>query len=295
MLHETVLAIRAAQGGLFLDCTLGGGGHTRAILNANQTNHVFACDRDYQAVERGRRELKQYGDRIKIYHAPFSQLEELFFGRRFNALLADLGTSIDQLKGDRGFSFEDQDSLDMRMDTASGKTAQEIINSASLAELIKIFKMGGVRQDAFRVAKMIERSRPFKSAAELARAISLTVPRKREGKKIIHPATVYFQALRMAVNNELDEIDALLNAAPNLVAAGGIMAVITFHSLEDKPVTKQMRLWESGGEYYAHDPSSRPGKQYGKVETRKAIQPTEDEIKSNRSARSARLRVFHFI
>lgn len=283
------------QGGTFLDCTLGGAGHSQALLAANPNTRVVALDRDERAIARARKRLEPQRDRISFHHLPFSRAGELAGEGPFDAVIADLGLSTDQLKEGRGFSFADADSLDMRMDETQSMTAAELVNSVESRELYKILKVGGVGPDAKRFVSTIMRERPFENAKQLASAISSSASAHTRSKGA-HPATVVFQALRIAVNREFEEIQALLDSAQSLVKPGGRLAVITFHSLEDKLVTHEMREWESGGSTYpANWPGAPRTQSRGRVLTRKPITASEKEVLSNPSARSARLRVFQFV
>jgi 16S rRNA (cytosine1402-N4)-methyltransferase len=291
MTDAVIAQLRAEEGGLFVDCTFGGGGHSAAILAAHPENQVLAFDCDSRAVERGRARFA--GDsRIMIDHAAFSELEGRLSGMQCRGMLADLGLSTDQLNERRGFAFKD-DKLDMRMDEAAGPTAWEIVNQRSERQLFILLKRGGVGPEAARIAKAIVRARPINSAAALAQTAGQAA--KQAGvKKNVHPATVVFQAVRMAVNRELEELECLLSAAPAVVCPGGRLAVISFHSLEDQVVAKRMRAWEAGDTRPASWPGVRESFSAGTVVTRKALKPSQDECRANPSARSARLRVFQF-
>ena len=285
-------ALRVTQGGDYLDCTLGGAGHTQAILDANSKNTVTAIDRDSSAVIRAEESLSDYKQRVTLRHAAFSDLVELFGKESFDGILADLGISSDQLLQGRGFSFEDSSSLDMRMDSSKGMTAAEYINSIDEPELKKILFDGGVGNETKIVCKAIINNRPFNSAKELAKAINKSLQGKISAKRE-NPSTVVFQAIRIAVNQELKELQSLLEAVPALVKKGGKFAVITFHSLEDRAAARIMKSWE-GGEFSASWPGEGPIKTLGKLIPRGAIKPSANEIETNPRARSARLRVFEF-
>ena len=294
LLAESVEAVGASAGGRFLDCTLGGAGHTQALLDASADSSVVAIDRDLRAIGRAQKRLAPYEGRVVLHHAAFSKLPSLvgkapFESRSFHGMLADLGVSTDQIREGRGFSFHDGASLDMRMNEDEGSTAEDLVNTASEQELFIILKEGGVGFEARAIARAIVAKRPFHSAAELSKVIN-QLPHK---KGQTNPSTLAFQALRMAVNRELEEIDALLQAAPRLVRQGGKLAVITFHSLEDKAVARTMRAWE-GEKEPALWPGAKATKSLGRVVSKKAITPSDEELQTNPSARSARLRVFQF-
>jgi len=295
MPREVVELLGAAEGGDFLDCTLGGGGHTQAILEANPANRVTALDRDTRAVERVRGRLADFSARLTVTHAPFSRAGELFAAESFDGVLADLGLSTDQLREGRGFSFADTGPLDMRMDESVGGSAAELVNTLPERELFVILKRGGAGSEARAVARAIVRARPIATPAQLAEVVAAAARPFVGHDKHIHPATVVFQAIRMAVNDELGEIERLLGAMPRLVRRNGRAAVITFHSLEDRLVTQTMRRWQGGGEFSALMPGrDLPAASLGELVTRKPILPSAGEISQNPSARSARLRVFRF-
>jgi 16S rRNA (cytosine1402-N4)-methyltransferase len=210
---------------------------------------------------------------------------------KFDGIVADLGISTDQLKENRGFSFNDSAELDMRMDESDGRTAYWVVNETRERELFETLKRGGVGREARAIAAAIVRSRPIKTTRELSALINQTVPGNKEKK--VNPSTVAFQAIRMAVNEELESIERFLDGVTDFVKPGGRLAVITFHSLEDKVVANRMRSWE-GGEFSAMWPGSKPQKPRGRVVERKAIKPSEAEIAANPSSRSARLRAFEF-
>lgn len=294
LLAEVLDFLRADRGGLFLDCTFGGGGHTRAILDASPESWVVALDRDVRALERGSRWASQYGDRLKLLHAPFSQIQEVVCGARFDGVLADLGMSTDQLREGRGFSFADDGILDMRMNEEEGVTAQEFVNTASERDLFMAFAEGGVGSSARQLARFIKDHRPFQSAKHLADVVKSSHLGKKGASKV-HPATVVFQALRMKINGEREEIQGLMSSAPHVVkGAGARLAIITFHSIEDTLVAREMRRWESAGSYPASWRGARTEQQLGRCVSRKPVCPSVEELERNPASRSARLRVFEF-
>lgn len=290
MVREVLEALGASAGGRFLDCTLGGAGHTAAILESHPDNQVVALDRDARAIERAGRRLGNFAGRFTLIHRSFSELAEIPELGVFDGVLADLGISTDQLKEGRGFSFGDHDSLDMRMNEQQGVTAAELVNTLGEQELFVMLREGGVGPEAREVARAIVRARPISSGAALADAVRSASRKKRS----IDPATVVFQALRMRVNNELGEIGELMGVVPGLAHRGTRLAVITFHSLEDKAVVGVMRGWQAGDDAPAWYPGARERVRIGRVVHRKPVLPSEDEISANPSARSARLRVFEF-
>ncbi|MFM1848659.1 MAG: hypothetical protein RL417_2133 [Pseudomonadota bacterium] len=293
---EVVDLLEASRGGEFLDCTLGGAGHTRAILEASTDNRVSAVDRDARAIARARESLAQFGDRASLSHGAFSAVGDLFKGRRFDGILADLGLSTDQLKEGRGFAFSEDAPLDMRMNEDDPLTAYELVNAASEHDLFVLLRKGGVGPEAKAIARAVVKARPVETTKALAEIVVKAAPpgRGRGGEKRSHPATVTFQALRIAVNDEFGEIERLLAAVPTLMRSGGRTAIITFHSLEDKIVTETMRRWEGGGEFSAQWPGAFRHEPLGRLVTRKPVVPSEEEVSRNPSSRSARLRVFRF-
>lgn len=293
MVDEVIEALRAKQGGMFLDCTFGSGGHTKAILDASPDAWVVAMDRDRRAIERGGALVSEYGERLKLVHAPFGELDTAVSFKGFDGILADLGMSTDQLKEGRGFSFVDEASLDMRMDESSGMSAQEFLNTAAEREIYVALAEGGVGQNARFIARAIVQERPFESACQLAEVVKQSHLGKK-GESRAHPATVVFQALRMKVNDEIGQLEHFLQAVPKVSKKGSRFAVITFHSIEDKIVTNRMRSWESAGSYPASWRGARTEVRIGHVVHRKPIVPSDDEISRNAASRSARLRVLEF-
>jgi 16S rRNA (cytosine1402-N4)-methyltransferase len=290
MVGEVLQSLEADKGGMFLDCTFGGGGHTRAILEANAENQVTAIDRDIRAVERGAPDVAKYAPRLRLIHGSFSQLPKLLAGASFDGILADLGLSTDQIREGRGFSFNDQNSLDMRMNEEDPLTAKDLVNTVGEQELFVLLKEGGVGAKAREIARAIIRARPIENAKALSAAIN-KIP---QGKGTTNPSTVVFQAIRISINKELEEIETLMAKVPGFVKSGGRVSIITFHSLEDKAVTKVMRSWEGADDLPALWPGRHETKKLGHAVTKKPLTPSEEEVAENPSARSARLRVFKF-
>ena len=293
MEREVLNGLMVEAGGCYLDCTLGGGGHTRALLSADPRATVVAVDRDGEAVARAQHELSAFGTRIELRKLRFSELAAALPAGNFDGMLADLGVSSDQLADRRGFSFNDDTPLDMRMDPHSGKTAYDIVNATSERELFTILKRGGVGKEAHGILRGILRARPIERTSRLAEVIRAAQAPGRG--KSVDPATVAFQAIRIAVNDELEEIDALLEAAPVLLKRPGRFGAITFHSLEDKAVTSQMRAWSGADDEPALWPGVQGRRRLGMLHTKKPICPDPQEIAENPRARSARLRIFEFV
>lgn len=281
MLQECLDWFKANQGGTFLDVTLGGGGHTQALLDAHPQNQVFAIDRDEKILQATQKKLSSYATRFHSAHARFSEIPQAckqWQQSQFNGILADFGVSSFQLdQAERGFSFRSDGPLDMRMGRTE-QSAADWVNEASEEEMALVFAEYGEERFAARIAKRIcavREEKTFTTTLELADAIWHAVPpASRHGK--IHPATRVFQAIRIEVNQELEEIKALLEFAPTLLAPGGRFIVLAYHSLEDRLVKNAFRALK--GEEFAL-PVKRP------------LVPTRQEILSNRRSRSCKMRV----
>jgi 16S rRNA (cytosine1402-N4)-methyltransferase len=297
MAQEVAEWMRAEPGKFIIDGTLGGGGHSRMFLDAGA--EVLGIDRDPEALAHARARLAEYGPRFSTWQGNFSQLEDapaLRDGRRADGILLDLGVSSRQLDAaERGFSFMREGPLDMRMGPSSSRTAADIVNDSDEAGLIRILRELGEEPQARRIAAAIVKhraSQPFCTTTGLAKCIEDAVGRRGR----IHPATRTFQALRMAVNEELDSLAAAMDAAPRVLKPGGRLLIITFHSLEDRMVKRFLRhraarfLDEPGWP----EPRPNPDCQF-ELPTRKAILPTATETKANPRARSAKLRVAYLM
>lgn len=292
----------------FFDGTLGGAGHASAILRRLPGASLLACDRDPFAIRRARAVLAELGPRVAVVEGSFGAIESVlerapagFFADApgFDGMLLDLGVSSFQFDDPgRGFSFAKDGPLDMRMG-GTELTAAELLNGSTVEELQEIFLAGGVPQPFNRgLAREIVRRRPLETTSQLA-AICVDVLSVREHRRRDkgrsrgqHPATVPFQALRIAVNDELQELGRFLEHAVDLLVPGGRLAIISFHSLEDQMVTQTMRRWsraEGLPRELRHAIDSRP---QGKLLTPDAVTPGELELDANPRARSARMRVF---
>ncbi|GMV17400.1 MAG: 16S rRNA (cytosine(1402)-N(4))-methyltransferase RsmH [Polyangiaceae bacterium] len=252
MAAEVVHALGPERGGVYLDVTAGGGGHAAAILARAQNARVIAFDRDPRAVLAAERRLAEFGERALVVHLAFSDvvawLESAKMGP-VNGLVADLGVSSQQLADrERGMSFRSEGPLDMRMDPTSGETARELIERVSQDELADIVYQLGEERRSRRVAACIKQALAageLETTLDLRRAVVRAVGPRRIGG--IDPATRTFQALRIAVNRELDELATLLAALPAMIAPGGVAAIISFHSLEDRLVKRaflERTLWQ---------------------------------------------------
>src|SRR5258708_3699142 len=238
MVTQVLEALRPQAGGQCADGTLGGAGHAAAILAASSpSGWLYGCDRDGVAVEAARKRLAEFAGRFEVRQGNFAELADWVPQGSCDGVLLDLGISSQQLDvAGRGFSFQQEGPLDMRMDARQGVTAAELVNTASAEGLAKIFWEFGGEQDARRFARAIvhdREQRPFETTTQLAGLIERLAPRR--GKKA-HPATKVFQALRIAVNDEVGSLKAGLVAGLKILKRGGRLAAITFHSLEDRIV-----------------------------------------------------------
>jgi 16S rRNA (cytosine1402-N4)-methyltransferase len=278
---EVVTWLAPSSGGLFVDCTVGLGGHTRALLDAGATR-VIGLDRDADALAQAADALGAYRDRVELVHADYRTLAQVLDARgidRIDGALADLGVSSLQLAGeDRGFSFKRDEPLDMRMDRSQGPTAADLVNAVSESELADaIFEFGEERYSR-RIARAIVETRrtdPVTTTAALSRIVRRAVPTR--GYQRIDPATRTFQALRIWVNRELEGLDAFLRLAALRLRDGARLVVISFHSLEDRIVKHTFRALERGEALV-------------RVLTKHPVVPSEEEVARNPRARSAKLR-----
>ncbi len=298
LLNEVIAALAPAAGEIYFDGTFGAGGYSRALLDAAACS-VVAVDRDHAALKRGESLKRQYGDRLILMHGRFAEaqtlLEKAGF-RHVDGFVLDLGVSSPQLdEAARGFSFRADGPLDMRMDNESGgPTAADIVNSYPEKELADIiFQYGGERHSR-RVARVIverRRTQPFSRTLDLAETVRRAVPHSRKDQ--IDPATRTFQALRIAVNGEMDELQAALEAAEACLKEGGRLVIVSFHSLEDGMVKKFLQ--ERSGRQSAPSRHLPPSGRAERAPTfvcasQKPVMPTEAEMRANPRARSAKLR-----
>lgn len=281
LLHEAVTALAIKAGDTVVDATLGGAGHSRLIADALGSNGTLVgFDADAGAIERARRVLATVACSVVLAHANFRDLERELRTRgieRINGILFDLGWSGFQLAAGRGFSFRADEPLSMVYDERQQLTAATIVNDWSEPSLADVIYGWGEERHARRIAKAIVEARtkqPIRTAHELATIIERVVPRRGP----THPATKTFQALRIAVNDELGALEVALRAARSVLAPGGRCAVITFHSIEDRVVKRLFRSWEDEG--------------VGLRVTKRPMTPTNAEVEMNPRSRSAKLRVF---
>jgi 16S rRNA (cytosine1402-N4)-methyltransferase len=310
LLEEVTRWLRPEEGGTFIDSTLGLGGHAEALLEASPSTRVIGIDRDLDAVARARRRLARFSDRFEAVHANFKELAgvmSLAGLSEVRGVLADLGVSSIQLDSEaRGFSFAADAPLDMRMDRGQGETAAGLIARLTERELADLIFEYGEERGARKVARAIVRERQrgqITSTRQLADIIvrALRVP----GRWRIHPATRTFQAIRIAVNDELGAIRSFIPEAVSYLARGGRLAMISFHSLEDRIVKQGFQResgrcacppeFRTGGQQAGHDAdvacSLCGARKRVAVLTRKPISPSREEIERNPRSRSARLRV----
>ncbi|MEA5579407.1 16S rRNA (cytosine(1402)-N(4))-methyltransferase RsmH [Anabaena sp. UHCC 0451] len=270
--QEVITGLNIQPGGNYLDLTVGGGGHSRLILETEENVNVTAVDQDEDALNAAKENLSEFGNRVNFIHSNFANFS--FSANSYDGILADLGVSSYHLDNpERGFSFRNTANLDMRMNQQQSLTAGDIINEWDEQELADIFFKYGEERLSRRIARRIVEKRPFETTTELANEIFYAVPPKyRHGR--IHPATRVFQALRIAVNDELKVLETLIEKAPNALVSGGRIAIISFHSLEDRIVKHGLRNLD-----------------LLRVLTKKPIIATEEEIKENPRSRSAKLRI----
>lgn len=270
----------AGERRLIVDATLGTGGHAALVLEASGAT-LLGLDRDPHALEAAAERLGRYGSRVVLRQADFAEIDRVVAEAALgapDAILADLGMSTFALDDPaRGFSFRNEGPLDMRMDPAAALSAYDLLNEEGEDELARIIREFGEERAARRIARAIveaRRRRPLTTTTELRAVIERAAGTRHRGA--IHPATRTFQALRIAVNHELESLAAFLERAPGCLAAGGRLAVIAYHSLEDRPVKHRFRALVQAGEFTAL--------------TRKALRPSASECVRNPRARSARLR-----
>ena len=296
MLVEVLEALRPHSGGRYVDGTLGGSSHAAAILRASSPDGwLYGCDRDPAAVEAAQERLKEFTGRFEVRQGNFSELAEWVAQRSCEGVLLDLGVSSPQLdQPERGFSFQQDGPLDMRMDPGQQTTAADLINELSEAELSRLFWELGDEPESRRYARAIVQERRqgrFETTGQLARLIERLTPRR--GSRT-HPATRVFQAVRMATNNEVDSLKSGLAAAWAVLKPSGRAAIITFHSVEDRIVKEfgreKARAYTVRGEVDLPDFRDERAPE-GRWVTRKPVVAGEDEVRANPRARSAKLRV----
>src|ERR1700719_3501626 len=287
LLKEAIEFLAVRRGGTYIDATVGLGGHSLEIAKRlGAPGHLIGLDKDPAALEIARQQLSPAGDRpdwptLTLLHRSFAQIANDQRSGTIDGILADIGVSSLQLEdAARGFSFQAEGPLDMRMDPRSEPTAEQVVNHLDERELADVIYEFGEERRSRRIARAIVRSRPIRSTAHLADVISAAARSMKLGQKKyerIHPATLTFQALRIFVNRELDDLKALMEAAPRLLKPGGRVVVISFHSLEDRIVKDAFREGSIKDKHF-------------RVLTKKPVTATELESDRNPRARSAKLR-----
>ncbi len=277
---EVAFLLRPRGEGWVIDATVGMGGHAEAILSASDASvRLLGLDVDPEALARAGARLASFGDRVRLVRSSFRDLAQAAGAHGIDStrsILLDLGVSSWQLEqSGRGFSFQGDEPLDMRLDPGAGETAATLVNRLPEAELARVIFEYGEEPHARRIARAIVRRRPLRRTGDLVAAVRASVPRAAWPRRL-HVATRTFQALRMAVNDEPGALRQALAQAPALLAAGGRLGVIAFHSGEDRIVKQTFRALESAG-FAELEPSPR--------------QPADDEVRENPRARSAKLRV----
>ncbi|MFN3954746.1 MAG: 16S rRNA (cytosine(1402)-N(4))-methyltransferase RsmH [Pararhodobacter sp.] len=291
VLLAPLLAAVAPVSGVWLDGTLGAGGYARALLDAG-AKRLIGIDRDPLALELAAQWARPYGARMVLVQGTFGQLDR-HAGVPLDGVVLDLGVSSMQLdRAERGFSFAKDGPLDMRM-SQQGPSAADLVNTASEAELADILYHFGEERAARRIARAIVKARaeaPFETTLQLAAVVSACLPRPKPGQS--HPATRSFQAIRIAVNAEFSELVAGLEAAERALRPGGVLAVVSFHSLEDRIVKRFMQLRAGrAGQGSRHAPQLTPEPARFDLLSRKGIGADADELAANPRARSALLRI----
>jgi 16S rRNA (cytosine1402-N4)-methyltransferase len=282
LLDEVLEWLRVRPDGIYVDATLGAGGHSAAIAERLSSGRLISLDRDAQALEIARERLTGFASRVTLVHTPFSRIAEAVHGlaiAKVDGVLADLGVSSMQLdRPERGFSFREAGPLDMRMSSGEAAvdtlTAEEIVNRWPEKELADLLYREAEEHDSRRIARSIVRARPIRDTAHLATVVAGA--RKQWGRQKLHPATKTFLALRIAVNREMEELGQFLYRTPATLNSGGRWVVLTYHSREDRPVKRAFQECEKAGTL--------------KVLTRHVIVPSEEEQSANPRSRSAKLR-----
>ncbi|MEI3416148.1 MAG: 16S rRNA (cytosine(1402)-N(4))-methyltransferase RsmH [Christensenellaceae bacterium] len=295
LLEETVAQLPLACGEVFVDCTMGGGGHSERILQLS-TGRLIAIDKDDQAFLYARKRLAPYADRVTFVKSDFHDIKRVIQEQGVvgvDGIVVDLGVSSFQLDdAERGFSYQKDAPIDMRMDRQAAFSAYDIVNGYDKQALQRVIYEYGEERYGARIADAIIRHRPIETTLELAEIIKQAIPAasRRTGP---HPAKRTFQALRIEVNDEIGSLQRALEDMIDVLSPGGVLSVITFHSLEDRIVKNTFRTAEHPCTCPPEFPQCICGKKSkGRVLTRKPILPSEEELERNPRARSAKLRAF---
>lgn len=296
LLNECINGLNIKSNGIYVDMTLGRGGHSSQILQRLSNGHLYCFDQDQQAIDESRNRLNAIGQNFTIIHSNFADIKEKLNElnvKKVDGVLFDLGVSSAQFdEGDRGFSYRFDARLDMRMNKESSLSAYDVINNYSLNELTRIFKEYGEEKFSYQIAKNIVKFRENKeieTTFELVDIIKNSLPKKALLNKG-HPAKQVFQAIRIEVNNELEVLKKALISALEMLSSKGRICVITFNSLEDRIVKNIFKDFTFEGEGSRNLPTLKKEVEYILV-NKKVILPTEEEIESNPRAKSAKLRM----
>ena len=293
LLKETIDLLNIRGNGKYIDATLGYAGHSSEILRRlEKEGFLFAFDQDEEAIEFSKERLNKINSNFKIFHTNFKNMKD-YVDEKVDGILFDLGVSSPQLdNGERGFSYHSDAPLDMRMDKRQSLSAYEVVNNYDLMKLIQIFFEYGEEKYSKVIAKAIVNNRPINTTLELAEVIKASVPERYRNSA--HPARKVFQAIRIEVNKELEILTESINNAFDLLNSGGRLAIITFHSLEDRIVKKAFKKLTDEDEISKKLPIVET-KQRAKLITKKPIIPSDSELEENRRSRSAKLRVIEKI
>jgi 16S rRNA (cytosine1402-N4)-methyltransferase len=292
--REVVELLAGVPEGLIVDATVGGGGHARLLLESRSDVRLLGIDRDPAAITAAGAALAPFGDRVRLVHGGFEDIGTVVRNTsegRVMGILMDLGVSSPQLDvPERGFSYWGEAPLDMRMDSVQELTAQQVVNEYTVDDLTRVLREYGEERFAREIARAIVGARPLQTTSDLVEVVKRAIParaRRRGG----HPARRTFQALRMEVNHELPNLAAGLDESVHLLAPGGRILVLAYHSLEDRLVKEHLASWSSTGDPLPHGMPVEPEPQ-GLVRTltRRPLRPHRGEVESNPRSRSARLR-----
>ena len=299
MPEEAVAFLNCRPGKIYVDCTLGGSGHARAICEKiSPDGLLIGIDQDKDAIVNARRVLQPYASNIRLFHGNFIRLPDYLTALNIAAvdgILLDLGVSLHHFENSgRGFSFQKDEPLDMRMDIQTPTTAQSLVNNLAAPALVKIFKEYGDERWAKQIARAIIRNRKdqqIRTSKQLAQIVSKAIPKKFTAVQKIHPATRTFMALRIAVNKELEILDRFMAQVTNFLNAQGRLCVLAFHSREDRIVKRHLKALEKGCICPPGLPRCGCGKKpVMRSLTRRVVRPKKKEIEANPMARSTRLR-----
>ena len=289
--EETLNVFKNINNGYIIDCTTGFAGHSSGLLNSNKNINLICNDQDDEALAFSKKRLEEFSSRVTFNKGNFEHVIETFKNYDIKGVLADIGVSSLQLdKLERGFGF-DSETLDMRMNQNQKLDASTVVNTYSLDELERVFKECGEVREYKKVASLIVENRPFASAKQISDLLS-----KKMSKGKIHPATLPFQGIRIEVNDELGVLERLFDSLENAKFKDCIIAIISFHSLEDRIVKNYFKKWTKScicpNEVFRCECGNNHS--LGKIITKKPIVPTNEEIRKNPRSRSSKLRIFKF-